>query len=275
MSESHLAHLDAIGVITERTIRDSDKSYVVSGTFRGRAVVAKVLTSEDPHWIERQAWERGLYASLGEHPPPVRLPKLLHETDRCLVLERLPGTVLAPGRYPSGLDPIGVWRVLDALAQLHSWSAGTALGPAELPTASLIDRQAASGQLRPRDRELVEQLLDGATAVRPEHGDPLASNILISPGSVGLIDLEHTGLRLPGVDWAVIRLLWAPGNPWVAPLIEDRVRQEGIDRSYAVHLMLLACREWRVHLRDGRVPESMRSTLTANINLARRAVSLA
>lgn len=276
MTAPDLAHLDELGVITERTIRQAGKSWVVSGTFRGKSVVVKVLTTDDPHWIERQAWERRLYAALGQHPPPVRVPQLLHSTDRCLVLERLPGKVLAEPRYPAGLDPIDVWRALDTLSELHSWSDGAALGPAEITDAAVIDRQAASGQLLSGDRARIEGLLAGLRCEpRPEHGDPLASNILVSPGSIGLIDLEHTGLRLPGLDWAVIRLLWTPGNPWIAPLIEERVQQEGIFESYAVHLMLIACREWRVHLTDGRVPEVMQPTLAANITLAREVVSLA
>ena len=89
------------GLRVEEMLCHDGKSLVAAGHAGDQPVIIKVLADGDPGWRHRQRHEIGVYQIFAEHPPPVRVPRLVHtDGHRIVVMERLAGTTLGSGRYP-------------------------------------------------------------------------------------------------------------------------------------------------------------------------------
>jgi hypothetical protein len=190
-----------------------------------------------------------VYLMFAKHPPPLRVPRLVH-TDgrRIVVMERLAGTTLGSGRYPRVLTGPEVRATTSLVGRLHGWQP---LPDGFRPVFAYRDRIAryhAIGYFTEDDRRALERLL--ARCGQPwqlNHGDPLPGNMLRLPsGEWALLDWEFTGLFLPGFDLAMLGVLLAR-TPGAADIIAEAVGQAGHLDAYLVNLAMVLSRERRIH----------------------------
>lgn len=231
-------------VVLGDLLQDNGKSLVYAATYRGEPAVVKLLTSVEPQWVQRHRVEQQVYQTAAAEGCPLRLAGLRYHDDTITILDRLPGTPLSTHRYPGPLPPASIHAVLDYLEPLYAWD------PAGLPqvpvTQAYVERHQQDGWLSPADVSAI-RILNARQRLRPEHGDTHAHNVLLDTATVTVVDLEHTARHLPGHDWALMWLLWGPGNPWLRPHLINRAEQHRIDGAFAVNLALLACREVTIH----------------------------
>jgi hypothetical protein len=238
------------GLRAEEMLRHDGKSLVAAGHAGDQPVIIKVLADGDPSWRHRQRHEIGVYRIFARHPPPVRVPRLVHtDGQRIVVMERLEGATLGNGRYPRTLTSPEVQAATGLVGRLHGWQP---LPGGFRPVVAYHDRIAryhAAGYFTEDDRRALERLL--ARCGQPwqlNHGDPLPGNMLRLPsGEWALLDWEFTGLFLPGYDLAMLRVLLA-GTPGAADFVEDLVRRAGHEDAYLVNLAVVLSRERRIHL---------------------------
>lgn len=263
--------LAAAGITDPVVLRDNGKAVTVSAQWRMQHVVAKLLTTDDPHWVARHQLEQHRYRQFISHPPPIRIPPLLYTEPGLTILGRVDGVMLSADRYPRNLDTEAAVRALLALDALHRWrpTAGV-LGDPQPITTRYVDRLAHAAGLNNADRRRIDQLLAcGPWPFQAQHGDVWASNILIGD-EVAFVDLEHMGFHVPGYDLAQVSLMWAVDHPQLDHLVAQRVQQQNIQVPYALNMILLACREWDIHRRDGGASfAEARSVLQANLHAAR------
>lgn len=248
----------------------SDKAVTVAGTWRGQQVVVKVRLGDDSYWAARQRNERRVYAALGEGIPGLRTARILHTDDRMIILEWLAGTPAGTGRYPEDVTPAGAAAVMASLANLHLWRPAGRNVDEFARTRVDIHRAMANEGMTDRDIHAVDILLARCAALRIEHGDPLPSNFLIDGGQAAPVDFEHAGWHLPGTDWALMTLLWAPGQLALRPQVQAAVDRDRVHDGYAVALMAYACHELALHRTFGeQAPAGRRAVLQANLAHAR------
>lgn len=245
-----------LGLVATGVLRRTDKSLLVAGTMAGQPVVAKLLLDGDDFWRAKFAHEIGVYRIFASHPPPIRVPRLVHADDaRLLVLQRLDGQPLDLGRYPTGVLPRGaVDMVLDAVTALHTWQPPEGEFAPVFNYPERISRYRAHGILTEADADALHHLLaswSGGWEIN--HGDPLPSNILLTDdGDAALLDWEFTGLFLPGFDLALLHTLLAETSH-----ARDRtartVSARGITVPFTINLAMVLTREIRTHreLPDG------------------------
>jgi aminoglycoside phosphotransferase (APT) family kinase protein len=238
------------GLRVEEMLRHDGKSLVAAGHAGDQPVVIKVLADGDPSWRHRQRHEIGVYQIFAEHPPPVRVPRLVH-TDgyRIVVMERLEGATLGTGRYPRVLTAPEVRAAVRLVGRLHGWQPLPHGFQPVFAYHKRIARYHAAGYFAEDDRRALERLLARCGQPRQlNHGDPLPGNMVLLPsGEWALLDLEFTGLFLPGFDLAMLSVLLA-GTPGAAALLEDVVRWTGAEEAYLVNLAVVLSRERRIHL---------------------------
>jgi aminoglycoside phosphotransferase (APT) family kinase protein len=88
------------------------------------------------------------------------------------------------------------------------------------------------------------------------HGDPLPSNLLLTPdGNCALVDWEFGGLFLPGIDLAMLHTLLGARTPAVRTVIDKIVADTGIEGPFAVNLAMVLTRELRIHRELPGTPE--------------------
>lgn len=196
-------------------LRMTDKTVLASGVRGGRQVVVKMLRSEEAFWRERFRHECRIYRAFHECAPPMRVPQL-QSTDghRLLVLEQLNGQPVATQRYPSEpLTETVLNQVLKALGSFGLWQPQSRFPPL-FDYSSRLARYAAGGWLSPADHDTLENLLAAAgPPTWSQHGDPLPSNLLLTPdGGCALVDFEFTARFVQGWDVAVLHTLLA-GQP--------------------------------------------------------------
>jgi hypothetical protein len=75
----------------------------------------------------------------------------------------------------------------------------------------------------------------------------LPANLLIDGDRCALVDWEYSGRYLPGHDLALLYTVGRAASPTLAAAIADRVAAGGITTEYTVNLVLLVCREIRIH----------------------------
>jgi hypothetical protein len=238
------------GLRVEEMLCHDGKSLVAAGHAGDQPVVIKVLADGDPSWRHRQRHEIGVYQIFAEHPPPVRVPRLVHtDGHRIVVMERLEGTTLGTGRYPRVLTGPEVRAAVRLVGRLHGWQPLPDGFRPVFAYPKRIARYHAAGYFTEDDRRALERLL--ARCGQPwelNHGDPLPGNMVLLPsGEWALLDWEFTGLFLPGFDLAMLSVLLA-GTPGAAALLEDAVRRTGTDDAYLVNLAVVLSRERRIHL---------------------------
>lgn len=241
-----LAGLDLGGTVVGPVLRTTGKSIVRAGRHDGRPVAVKVLTSTDAFWRATFAREIAVYRTLAASPAPVRTPALVHTDDaRVLVVERLPGRVLAEDRHPEVTEPVG--PALDALAAFAGWRPPPGALVAVVDYAGRIDRSHRDGVLDDRAHTALHALL--AELGPPDavaHGDPLPSNLLVDGDACSLVDFEFTGRFLPGFDLAMLHTLLG-ASPQVRERIRGLVADAGIERPFLLNRAIVLARELRMH----------------------------
>jgi aminoglycoside phosphotransferase (APT) family kinase protein len=238
------------GLRVDQVLRHAGKTILAAGRVGDRPVVIKMSGDTDPLWRLRQQHEIRVYLIFASHPPPVRVPRLVHTDGKSIVvMERLQGTPLATGRYPGRpLTEPEVHATIGLVRMLHDWRPLPApFGPV-FTYHDRIARYHAAGYLGDRDRRALDRLL--ARCGQPtelNHGDPLPGNILRTPdGEWALLDWEFTGLCLPGFDLAMLQILLA-GTPAAADHIESIVAESGHRDAYLVNLAVVLSRERHIH----------------------------
>ena len=238
------------GLRVERMLCHDGKSLVAAGYAGDQPVIIKVLADGDPGWRHRQRHEIGVYQVFDKHPPPVRVPRLVHtDGQRIVVMERLEGATLGTGRYPRVLTGPEVLAAATLVGRLHTWQPLPDGFRPVFAYQTRIARYHAAGYFNEDDRRALERLLDRCGQARQlNHGDPLPGNMLrLRSGEWALLDWEFTGLFLPGFDLAMLSVLLA-GTPGAGALLEDVVRQTGFEEAYLVNLAVVLSRERRIHL---------------------------
>ncbi|MBX7268916.1 hypothetical protein KIF24_24720 [Micromonospora sp. Llam7] len=252
------------GVGITRVVHRTDKAIVATGTRAGRPVVAKLLISDDPYWVSRRAHELDVYARFASDPPPVRVPELLWADDRLTVLTNVPGRRLHDERHLTrDISHAKVQLVLDTLEALTQWAPDPAL-PEPIDYHGRIHGEFAAQLLDDAERATLHTLVDRIGPDRvTAHGDALPANLLIDEDRCALVDWEHSGRYLPGHDLALLYTVGAAASPTLATAITDRVAAGGITTEYTMNLVLLVCREIRIHdsLPLGAAPAHRMSTL--------------
>jgi hypothetical protein len=238
------------GLKVEEMLRHDGKSLLAAGHAKDQPVIIKVLAEGDPSWRHRQRHEIGVYQIFARHPPPVRVPRLVHTDGQgIVVIERLEGTTLGSGRYPEVLTGQEVEAAAGLVGQLHDWHPlPDGFGPV-FGYHERIVRYHAAGYFTEDDRRALERLL--ARCGPPwqlNHGDPLPGNMLRLPsGEWALLDWEFTGLFLPGFDLAMLSVLLA-GTAGADAFLEDVACRTGYEDAYLVNLAVVLSRERRIHL---------------------------
>ena len=238
------------GLEVKEMLRHDGKSLLAAGHVKDQPVIIKVLAEGDPSWRHRQRHEIGVYQIFARHPPPVRVPRLVHtDGQRIVVMERLEGATLGSGRYPQVLTGQEVEAAAGLVGRLHDWQP---LPDGFRPVFGYHDRIVryhAAGYFTEDDRRALERLL--ARCGQPwqlNHGDPLPGNMLRLPsGEWALLDWEFTGLFLPGFDLAMLSVLLA-GTPGAADLLEEVACRTCSEDAYLVNLAVVLSRERRIHL---------------------------
>jgi aminoglycoside phosphotransferase (APT) family kinase protein len=242
----------AAGLSVDTVLRRTDKTLLARGSLGGITAAVKFLTDPDPFWAGKLHHEIRLYELFTRTPPPVRAPRLLYtDHDRLLVLEWLDGHPLDSERYPrSTLSVDEVSAVLGCITALSQWRCPAAQFTATFDYGERLSRYHARGYLSDEDLSLLRFLLSQYDAAdQINHGDPLASNILIGPAgsTVALLDWEFTGLFLPGFDLAMLHTQLGASTPAVRERIDAIVDEAGAQAAFAVNLAVVLTRELRIH----------------------------
>ena len=238
------------GLRVEEMLPHDGNSLLTAGHAGDQPVMIKVLPEGDPSWRHRQRHEIDVYRIFARHPPPVRVPQLVHtDGHRIVVMERLAGATLGSGRYPRVLTGQEVAAAAGLVGRLHDWQPLPDGFRPVFAYQTRIARYHAAGYFTEDDRWALERLLARCGQPRQlNHGDPLPGNMVRLPsGEWALLDWEFTGLFLPGFDLAMLSVLLA-GTPGAAALLEDVVRRAGCEEAYLVNLAVVLSRERRIHL---------------------------
>ncbi|MFC7345092.1 phosphotransferase, partial [Saccharopolyspora griseoalba] len=185
---------------------------------------------DEDFWAARFAHEIRTCKAFSEHPPPVRVPRLVHaDSHRVLVVEQVPGTVVDTERYPEhSLDEATVDASLAAVTGFARWTPPPGALQPVFDLADRVERYHHQGWFTDTDRDALHALLRQLPApAAPAHGDPLPANLLRTEnGTVALLDFEFTGLFLPGFDLAMLHTLLA-ATPGAQQRIEELVTEQG------------------------------------------------
>ena len=239
------------GLRVEKMLPHDGKSLLAAGHAGDQPVMIKVLPEGDPWWRHRQRHEIDVYQIFASHPPPVRVPRLVHtDGHRIIVMERLEGATLGSGRYPRTLTGQEVEAAAGLVGRLHNWQP---LPDGFQPVFGYRDRIVryhAIGYFTEDDRRALERLLTRCgQSWQLNHGDPLPGNMIRLPGAEwALLDWEFTGLFLPGFDLAMLSVLLA-GTHGAADFVHDVASRTGHEDAYLVNLAVVLSRERRIHLK--------------------------
>lgn len=251
-----LAALDLGGAKVDEVLHAGEKSVLARGRADGRPVMIKALRSDEELWRSTLAREIQLYRVFATHPPPVRVPELVHTDGHAvLVIEKLAGKRLAADRYPEHpVTETALTAALNTIIAFARWRPPYELLAPVFDYSARVQRYHRWGFFAATDRDVLHALLgELPPPAQPAHGDPLPSNLLITErGECGLVDFEFTGLLLPGFDLAMLHTLLAT-TPEVHDRVQDLVREAGIELPFLVNQAIVLAREWRLHseLSDG------------------------
>ncbi|MET7951803.1 hypothetical protein [Micromonospora sp. NPDC005324] len=243
-----IARAAAARVGTGRVVHRTDKAVVATGRRDGQPVIVKLLTTDDPYWVSRRQHELRMYELFTDQPPPVRVPRVLYADAYLTVLAQLPGRRLDDQRHLTrDVSPATAQLVLNTLDALAAWRPTPPL-PQPVDYHGRIDAEHAAGILDDADQHALHTLVDQLGPDRvTAHGDPLPANLLLDRERCTLIDFEHTGSYLPGYDLALLHIVGAAASPTLTAAVAERVHTADITTAYYVNLLLLACREIRLH----------------------------
>ncbi|MET8527164.1 phosphotransferase [Micromonospora sp. NPDC005172] len=243
-----VARAAAAGVGTGRVVHRTDKAVVATGRRDGQPVIVKLLTTDDPYWVGRRQHELRMYELFTDQPPPVRVPRALYADAYLIVLTQLPGQRLDDQRHLTrDVSPATARLVLDTLDTFAAWTPAPPL-PQPVDYHGRIDAEHAAGLLDDADQYALHTLVDQLGPGRvTAHGDPLPANLLLDGEHCALIDFEYTGSYLPGYDLALLHIVGAAASPTLTAAIAERVHTADITTAYSINLLLLTCREIRLH----------------------------
>ncbi|MEV0269890.1 phosphotransferase [Hamadaea sp. NPDC050747] len=242
--------LSAHGWTLVRVLRDTTSGRTLAVQDRdGTMSVLKVRSGSDEHARRRHETEVCVYRALRTVlPVGWNTPTLLDAGESTLRVQYLPGAPIGDGRYPRTISEHRIGQVLRALTALHQWQPPTNAVPS-WPYGRVHGLHAAPNAgtiLTAADRDLLG-CLHRRVWTRIEHGDPLASNMLCGEHTLALIDFEHTGWQPAGTDWALLDLLWSPGNPGLRERLAANATSEGCGPGYASALLLYSAHEIYLH----------------------------
>ncbi|MDG9674826.1 phosphotransferase [Micromonospora sp. DH14] len=242
-----IARAAAARVGIDRVVHRTDKAIVATGRRDGRPVIVKLLTTDDPYWAGRRQHELRMYELFAEQPPPVRMPQVLYADAHLTVLTQLPGQRLDDQRHLTrDVSPATAHLVLDTLGTFADWTPAPPL-PQPFDYHGRTDAERAAGLLDDADQHALHTLVDQHGPHRvTAHGDPLPANLLLDREHCALIDFEHTGSYLPGYDLAMLHIV-AAASPTLTTAIAERVHTADITTADCVNMLLLTCREIRLH----------------------------
>ncbi|MGX6601696.1 phosphotransferase family protein [Micromonosporaceae bacterium Da 78-11] len=255
----------SLGLRIDGVLRRTDKTLLAAGELAGEHVAVKLLLDTEPFWSAKWHHEVDVYRTFADSPPPIRTPRLLYtDNSRILVLEWVEGQQLDDDRYPQrALTTSEADAVLRGVSALHHWHAPKDRFKTVFDYPERFSRYHANGYLTGADHEALNRLLaDVAAPDELNHGDPLASNILIrDDGEATLLDWEFTGLFLPGFDLAMLHTQLGVGTPMVKDRIDALIEESGFQAAFIVNLAAVLTRERRLHcelpegpLRSARLP---------------------
>jgi serine/threonine protein kinase len=251
-----LATIDLGGAVLGEVLRANDKSLLAVGDRNGLPVVIKALRTDEEFWQAKFAHEIRLYQSFTEHPPPVRVPMLVHTNGHSvLVIEHIPGHPVDTERYPE--QPLGAATldaVLDTLTTFAGWNPPPGVLTPVFDYPDRIERYHRAGFFDERDRAALHALLNQVSPQwQANHGDPLPGNLLLTgDGQCVLLDFEFTGQFRAGFDLAMLHTLLAE-TPGAHEAIDAVVGEAGIEVPFLINQAMVLSRELRLHteLPDG------------------------
>ena len=237
------------GLRVEEMLCHDGKSLVAAGHAGDQPVIIKVLADGDPCWRHRQRHEIGVYQIFAEHPPPVRVPRLVHtDGHRIVVMERLAGTTLGRGRYPrSSPGP--------RFSRRSGWSAGCTTGSRCLT---------GSGRCSPTTNGSPATTPPGTSprmtgrrwsGYSPGAGSPGSSTTATRcpatwsccPAASGRCSTGSSpACSCPGSTWRCSACCWRHARRRCPP--RGHGRRTGFEEAYLVNLAVVLSRERRIHL---------------------------
>ncbi len=250
---------DLGGTVLGEVLCVSGKTLLATGRRDGLPVVIKVLRTHEERWQARFTHEILLYQAFSEHPPPVRVPALVHTDGHgVLVVEHIPGQPVDAERYPERPVPAATLAaVLDTVTAVAGWTPPTGLLAPVFDYADRVERYHQAGFFDAADRAVLHSLLAQTPPPwQPNHGDPLPANLLLTEsGECALLDFEFTGLFLPGFDLAMLHTLLAE-TPGARDAIDALVGEAEIEVPFLINQAMVLSRELRLHteLPDGELP---------------------
>ncbi|WP_067665946.1 phosphotransferase [Nocardia miyunensis] len=246
--------LGSVGVCPCGIVSRTEKSVVLAGWCEEARVAVKVLREGvDDFWIT--AWQREIGVNQVFTAPgavvPVTVPRLRH-TDhaRVMVFDWVAGRCLDQARYPRGrLTDREIETILSVISAITRWQPPRAVGVG--PVGDYWDRVARYhrlGLLTDEDHAALQVLLPAAGPVDQfNHGDLLATNVMMAESAATVIDWEFAGYFLPGYDLAVAYILFGAATPAIRDRIDAIVTAGAIEIGFAVNLIVIAVREVRMH----------------------------
>lgn len=249
MPEVHTSALSAppTPLRLSTVLPSGSKSHVrVGHTSCGQDVIVKQLTNPTDQWTPLWDRELAVYRECAINPPEVRFPQLLDSGPHQMVLERLPGRMLAPTRFlQEPLPQKTIDAVLTAFARLSRWRPGQAVSAPVFDYTKRTTQYLDMGYLKGSDAAALRRLL--ASPELPwaiNHGDPIPTNIMVDDsGDVALIDCEYTGGFLAGLDLAVLHMVSAPADTMLRRRIEHVVESHNLQVPYTINMATVLVRE--------------------------------
>ncbi|MCZ7379738.1 hypothetical protein [Micromonospora sp. WMMC250] len=224
----------------------TDKAVVATGRRDGQPVIVKLLTTDDPYWAGRRQHELRTYELFTNQPPPVRVPKVLYADAHLTVLTHLPGQRLDDQRHLTrDVSPATAQVVLDTLDTLAAWKPTPPL-PQPIDYHGRVEAEHAAGFLDDANQYALHTLVgqlgpDRVTA----HGDPYPRTCSSTTSTA--LSSTSSSSYLPGYDLALLHNVGATASPTFTAAIAERMHDAGIATAYYVNLLLLTCREIRLH----------------------------
>lgn len=230
----------------------SRTSLVVGGSLDGTEVLAKVRT---PDWRRQSLREIDTYDLFDTTPPPVTVPRRFgSDKERAvLVLERLPGEVVAPDRFPATpVSDADLAGVLDAVERLRHWHPGGAR-EWRVDYRPMLEGMHGQGVFDDAGWKAALRLLELSGQPREfGHGDLVLANVVRTGDRYALIDWASSALYLPCLDLAQLWMLLGD-VPGARARIEAEVAGRGDVPDglapFLLNLTLLLYRERRAHQR--------------------------
>lgn len=237
-------------VTIDHVLRDTGKTLLVTGDYRGRPAAIKACRTEETFWRDKFDHEIGIYRAFAACPPPIRVPELIHLEDAgIIVLELVPGRVVDTERYPADpVPPTVLDTVLNTMIGFGAWNPPSGCLAPAFDYQERVDSYHRAGIFDEDDRLALHRIVDAVGPIDVvSHGDPLPANLLISDeGECVPVDFEFTGLFAAGFDLAMLHTVLA-ASPGAQSRIEEIIAESGIETPFMLNQAMVLSREMRLH----------------------------